>query len=129
MGMADGSTYMMYSYADGEIVDLGYSEGTEYIPGEGVYSIDQFWGAGGSSETCKWDGKECKRLWYGEWELDFDQPVQGQDGSYGHKYQSNGKVVPEAQYNAEYDRYIDRDRTVTLEYDKSYEEMVRFLSE
>ncbi len=44
-------------------------------------------------------------------------------------YQVNGKEVPEAQYKAEYERNFDWDRAVTLEYDKSYEEIIEILSE
>ncbi|MBR3524671.1 MAG: hypothetical protein IKO11_02385 [Lachnospiraceae bacterium] len=128
-GIADGAAYMMFSYAEGKVVELGYSEGTEYIPGEGIFSIEQFWGGAGDSTVCKWDGKELKRLWYGDWEIDFDSPIQGQDGLYEYKYRSDGNVVSEAQYNADYERSIDRNRTVRLEYDKSYDEIREILAE
>ncbi|MCR4640870.1 MAG: hypothetical protein K5697_02415 [Lachnospiraceae bacterium] len=128
-GYVDGMSYRLYSYADGNIISLGDSEGTEYVPGEGKYSIYQFWGDGASEEVWKWDGKECKRLWDGGWELDFDSPVYDEEGYYPRMYSSNFEDVSEAQYNADYESYLAPDRAVTLKCDKSYEEIISFLSQ
>ena len=76
----------------------------------------------------RWDGRENRKLWEGHSEYDFDAPQQ-EGGHYQRKYYSEGKKVTEAQYNAAITRNFDDSRAVSLEYDKSYDEMVDLLSQ
>ena len=128
-GMADGSLFVLYSYADGEAVLLDNSEGTRYIPGEGLYMDHQGYGVGESESLFQWNGRENRHLWEGCSELDFDSPIEGEYVYYERKYFSDGKEVSEAQYNAALTRNFDDSRAVSLEYDKTYEEMVVLLSQ
>ncbi len=110
----------VYSYTDGKAVEV-CSANCSVILGEGLI-LEEFGGDSFSRGLwiVKWDRGRYQELWRGWWETD--------EYSGEYKYGSNGENVTEEEYYRDQKQYFDSSKAVSVGYDMSYDEAIRFLS-
>ena len=123
-GIASDTLGGIYSYADGEVVQLCGDNNALLIPGTGMIFESNYPDSMGSAENTiiKWDGKFPEQLWYGSVTHEID------DYKNEYYYTSNGKDVSEEKYNEDIAGYMELKDAISTGEDMTYHEALEYLA-